>query len=241
MSHASPDLDAVPTLLLFAIVPRAIDPAERAESEIGEYRREVFRLLPSEAGSLTHLAVLRDENQLTAEAMSTSNDWSGGYVDIATFGSVEDLLLAYETVLRTQRHRAPNPAWSPRAYATLAFSVRPLDPAAPVRKFTVGGALSDVSRRDWLSRWHSHGSLISGAPTFETYLKGYIQYHFLDESLTGEIGTPDGHSIAQTGWTSLAEMDYAYSLPDYRSVLRRDESNLIVKDKMARVLARPVP
>jgi hypothetical protein len=241
MSHASPDFNSVPTLLLFALVPRTIDPAERAEDEILAYRREIFRLVPIDPGSLTHLSVLRDANQLRSEALSTSNDWSGGYVDIATFGSIDDLLRAYETVLRAQRHRAPSPAWSAHAYATVAFSVRPLDPAAPVRKFTIGGALRDVSRRDWLSRWRSHGSLISEAPTFGTYLKGYIQYHFLDESLTGEIGTPDGHSIAQTGWASLAEMDHAYSLPDYRSVLRRDESNLIVKDKMVRVLAGPLP
>jgi hypothetical protein len=239
MSHGPPGSKSVPTLLLFALVPSTIDPAVRAEDEIAEYRRELLRLLALEPDSLTHLSVLRDGNQLRSEALSTSNDWSGGYVDVVTFGSTDDLLRAYETVLRAQRHRAPNPAWSPRAYATAAFSVRPLDPAAPVRKFTIGGALRDVSRSDWLSRWHSHGSLISKAPTFESYLKGYVQYHFLDEALTGELGTPDGHSIAQTAWASLMEMDHAYSLPDYRKVLRRDESNLILKDKMVRVLTGP--
>jgi hypothetical protein len=242
MSHASPNPDPVPTLLIFALVPRGIDPVERAADEIERYRNRVLPLLQSAPPVETsHLSVLQSGTTLTSEAMSTADEWSGGSVDLLAFPTIEDLLLAYEATLRTQRHRAPSPAWSSHVYATLAFSVRPLDPEAPIRKFTIGRAVSDVSRAGWLGRWHEHASLIGGAPTFESYLKGYVQYHFLDDSLTGEVGAPDGHSIAQTGWTTLKDMDYAYSLPDYRDILRRDESNLIVKDQTVRVLASPKP
>ena len=49
------------------------------------------------------------------------------------------------------------------------------------------------------------------------------------------------HGIAHMGWTSAEEMDYALSLPDYRSVLRTDEDSLITKNRVVRVLARPDP
>jgi hypothetical protein len=244
MSPASPDPDpeAIPTLLIFALVPRGIDPVERAADEIERYRNRVLPLLQSaQPVEISHLSVLQNGNTLTSEALSTSEAWSGGSVDLLAFRTIDDLLVAYETALRAQRHRAPSPAWSSHVYATLAYSVRQLDPEAPIRKFTIGRALSDVGRAEWLGRWHEHGSLIVGAPTFESYLKGYVQYHFLDNSLTGEVGIPDGHSAAQTGWTTVKDMDYAYSLPDYLDILRRDESNLIVKDQTVRMLATPGP
>jgi hypothetical protein len=246
MLHTDPS--PIPALLFFNLVRRTFAAAGTWRDEIARYRVEALDALTkvAEPGCCTHFSVLETDADLTYEGFDATRSWGGGSVDVIEFASIDDLLLAYETVLRTQRHRAPELSWSSHAYAANAFVVRPPGPEAAFRQFSIGGSLPNTTRSQWQQLWHEHAKKIPEASTFEAYLKSYVQYHLLDDSLSGELGAPDMHGIAHMGWTSAQEMDFALSLPDYHSVLRTDENNLITKHRVARVLAlpdlaRPVP
>jgi hypothetical protein len=239
MPHTDPS--PIPTLLFFNLVRRRLTGDGTWRDEIARYRVDALDALAKavEPGRHVRFSVVETDADLAYEGFDSARSWGGGSVDVIEFASVDDLLLAYETVLRTQRHRAPEPSWSSHAYAARAFAVRPPGPEATFRQFSIGGSLPGTTRSQWQQRWHEHAEKIPEASTFEGYLKSYVQYHLLDESLSGELGTPDMHGIAHMGWASAQEMDFALSLPDYHSVLRTDENNLISKHRVARVLALP--
>jgi hypothetical protein len=239
MSHS--DLSPIPALLLFNLVRRTLAADGNWRDEIARYRTGVLDALAkvAEPGSCAHFSVLETDADLAYEGFDATRSWGGGSVDVIEFASVDDLLLAYETVLRTQRHRAPEPSWSSHAYAARAFAVRPPGPEAAFRQFSIGGSLPSRTRSEWQQLWREHAKKIPEASAFEGYLKSYVQYHLLAESMSGELGSPDMHGIAHMGWTSAEEMDFALSLPDYLSILRTDENNLISKRRVARVLAVP--
>jgi hypothetical protein len=217
------------------------DPARADSAAIARRRDEVLTELTGEAKptTVTSFAVLGRDEDLAYEGSEAAKIWTGGSVDVLSYPSIDGLLGAYETVLRAERHRAPRPTWSVQAFATRAFSVRPHGHEARLRHFSIGGAIANTTRAAWHQVWHAHGDKIAGAPTFETYLKGYTQYHLLDEPATREVGPPDTHGISHTGWASVAEMNLAMSLPDYVAVIRTDENNLISKQHVVRVLATP--
>jgi hypothetical protein len=240
-----PDLQPVPTLLLFSLVRSAQAAGGEWKDKIARHRANTVEAVSTvaEPRLRTHFSVLEKGGDLvgdlTYEGFEATQDWGGGSVDLLEFASVDDLVLAYEMVLRTQRHRAPDPAWSASAFAAQAVAVRPPGPDAAFRQFSIGGSLPDTTRSQWQETWRQHADKIPEASVFEGYLKSYVQYHLLQESLTGELGPADMHGIAHMGWASAKEMDFALSLPDYQSVLRTDENNLITKHRVTRVLALP--
>jgi EthD domain len=241
MSHS--DLSPIPALLLFNLVRGTFAVDGTWRDKIARYRAGALDALAEVAAPrhCAHFSVLETDTDLAYEGFDATRSWGGGSVDVVEFTDIDDLLLAYETVLRTQRHRAPEPSWSSHAYATRAFAVRPPGPEAAFRQFSIGGSLPGKTRSEWQEVWREHAQKIPEAAEFEGYLKSYVQYHLVDQSMSGELGIPDMHGIAHMGWTSAEEMDYALSLPDYRSVLRTDEDNLISKSRVVRVLALPDP